>query len=124
MARAGYYAAVTGRPFGTGEGDARHTFVIAEARIAYRAPAFFGEPLVCESRVSWIGRSSFGLEYRVRSDGGPIAHARLVADGASVQVMWDLEQGRVERIPAELREAIEAFEGRAIPQRDRRTREG
>jgi acyl-CoA thioesterase FadM len=71
----------------------------------------------------WIGRSSFGLEYRVRSDGGPIAPARLVADGASVQVMWDLELGRVERIPAKLREAIEAFEGRAIPWRNRETRE-
>jgi acyl-CoA thioester hydrolase len=119
MARAGYYAAVTGRAFGTGEGDARHTFVIAEARIAYRAPAYFGEPLVCESRVSWLSRSSFGLDYRVVSEGGPIAPARLVADGTSVQVMFDLEAGRVERIPPELRTAIERFEGRSIPTRTR-----
>src|SRR5262245_23962732 len=123
MARAGYYAAVTGRAFGTGEGDTRHTFVIAEARIAYRAPAFFGEPLVCACRVSWLSRSSFGLDYRVESEGGPIAPGRMVADGSSVQVMYDLEVGRVERIPAELRTAIETFEGRPIPTRTRPTSE-
>ena len=45
-ARAGYYAKATGHPFGTGPDAARQTFVIAEAHIAYRAPAFFGEPIV------------------------------------------------------------------------------
>jgi acyl-CoA thioesterase FadM len=91
--------------------------VIAEARIVYRAPAFFGEPLGCECRVAWVSRSSFGLDYRVVSEGGPIAPARLVADGSPVQVMFDLVAGRVARVPHELRAAIEAFEGRSIPAR-------
>ena len=75
-ARAGYYAAVAGRPFGTGPDAAHHTFVIADARVAYRQPAFFGEPLVVEARVPWASRSSFGLQYRVVSEGGPLAPAR------------------------------------------------
>ena len=94
---------------------ARQTFVIAEAHIAYRAPAFFGEPIACECRVSWASRSAFGLEYRVVSDGGPVAPARLVADGSTSQVMYDLTTDRVGRMPAELLEAIDAFEGRPIP---------
>lgn len=120
MARAGYHAALTGHPFGTGPDASRLTFVIAEAQIAYRAPAFFGEPIVCECRVSWASRSAFGLAYRVVSEGGPIASARLIADGTTVQVMYDLTANRVTRVPAELLDAIEAFEGRPIP----RTRPG
>ena len=114
-ARAGYYAALTGRPFGTGPDAARLTFVIAEATIRYRLPAFFGEPIVCEARVAWASRSSFGIAYRVVSEGGDIAPARLVADGETTQVMYDLATNRVTRVPAELRAAIEAYEGRPIP---------
>ncbi len=115
MARAGYHSALTGHVFGTGPDAARTTFVIAEAHIAYRAPAFFGEPLVCECRVSWASRSAFGLDYRVVSEGGPIAPARVVADGSTVQVMYDLTAERVTRVPPDLLARIEAFEGRPIP---------
>lgn len=114
MARAGYHAAMTGYPFGTGPDAASLTFVIAEAHIAYRAPAFFGEPLVCECRVSWASRSAFGLEYRVVSEGGPVAPARLIADGSTVQVMYDLKAERVTRVSADLLARIEAFEGRPV----------
>ena len=114
-ARAGYYAAVAGRPFGTGPDAAHHTFVIADARVAYRQPAFFGEPLVVEARVPWASRSSFGLQYRVVSEGGPLAPARLIADGETTQVMFDIEAARPTRIPVDLLALIEAFEGRPIP---------
>lgn len=83
----------------------------------YRQPAFFGEPLVVESRVAWASRSSFGLEYRVVSEGSPIAPARLVADGATTQVMFDIGSGRATRIPVDLLTAIEVFEGHPIPVR-------
>jgi acyl-CoA thioesterase FadM len=91
--------------------------VIAEAHVAYRQPAYFGEPLVCECRVAWAARSSFGVEYRVVSEGGPIAPARIVADGSTVQVMFDLVAGRVTRVPDDLRAAIEAYEGAPLPRR-------
>jgi acyl-CoA thioester hydrolase len=116
-ARAGYYAALTGRPFGTGVDAARFTFVIAEARVSYRQPAFFGEPIVCEAQVAWASRSSFGIAYRVVSEGSDIAPPRLVADGETAQVMFDLSANRVTRIPPELRAAIEVYEGRSLPTR-------
>lgn len=116
-ARAGYYAAVAGVPFNTGEQAGKHTFVIAEAQIAYRAPAFFGETLLVGCRFAWTSRSSFGLEYLVRAESSAIAAARTIADGETKQVMFDLDRKRVVRVPADLIELFEAYEGRAIPRR-------
>ena len=113
-ARAGYYAAVAGAPFGTGEKAGERTFVIAEARLVFRRPAFFGEVLHVGCRFAWASRSSFGLEYSVRADASPVAEARLVADGDSVQVMFDLARSRVMRVPGDLLGMFEVYEGRAI----------
>ena len=66
-ARAGYYARVAGTPFGTGAHAAERTFVVAEATVVYRRPAFFGEQLLVGVRFSWTSRTAFGLEYRVRA---------------------------------------------------------
>jgi acyl-CoA thioester hydrolase len=114
-ARAGYYAKVTGAPFGTGAQAAERTFVIAEAQLAYRAPAFFGEKLLVGCRFGWTSRSSFGIEYRVRAEESVVAAARVVADGSSVQVMFNLERNRVMRVPEDLIELFEKYEGREIP---------
>jgi acyl-CoA thioester hydrolase len=116
-ARAGYYAAVTGAPFGTGEHAGEHTFVIAEARIVYRAPAFFGEPLRVGLRFSWAGRTSFGLQYVVRAEDSAVGRARVVADGETVQVMFHLARRRIMRVPADLLAMCEKFEGQPIPRR-------
>jgi acyl-CoA thioester hydrolase len=116
-ARAGYYAAVAGAPFGTGEHAAERTFVIAAASIVYRAPAFFGEALLVGCRFAWTGRTSFGLEYHVRAEASGIAPARVLADGESTQVMFNLARKRVMRVPADLLEMFQAYEGHDIPRR-------
>ncbi len=116
-ARAGYYAAVTGSPFMTGEHGSAHTFVIADAQIAYRSPVLFGEPLLCGCRFAWVGKSSFGVEYRIRAVESPVGAARVVADGATTQVMFDLERNRIARVPMDLIEQFERFEGRTLPRR-------
>jgi acyl-CoA thioester hydrolase len=116
-ARAAYYAAVAGAPFGTGEHAGERTFVIAEAHVVYRQPAFFGETLLVGCRFGWTGRSSFGLEYRVRAEASSVGEARLVADGSSTQVMFDLVRSRVMRVPADLLALFEAYERRSIPRR-------
>jgi acyl-CoA thioester hydrolase len=116
-ARAGYYEQVSGHPFGTGPEAASRTFVIAEAHITYRLPALFGEPLTCACRVSWAGRSSFEMEYRVDAGASTLGEARTIADGSSVQVFYDLTSGKVVRMPADLLATIGAFEGRALPRR-------
>jgi len=117
MARAGFYEALTGAPFNTGPDAARYTFLIAEASVRYRTPALFGERLLADARIAWAGRSSFAIEYRVRAEASPLGKARLVADGETVQVMYDIEAGGVSRLPADLLARFEAFEGHAVPRR-------
>jgi acyl-CoA thioesterase FadM len=46
-----------------------------------------------------------------------VAPARLVADGETTQVMFDLERDRVTRVPADLLAMFEAYEGHEIPRR-------
>jgi acyl-CoA thioester hydrolase len=117
MARGGYYTRVVGHPFGTGPDAERRTYVIAEAHISYRRPAFYGEPLWCGVRVGWLSRSSFGLEYRLEVSDSAIGAARVIADGSTVQVFYDLARGRPMRIPAELVDALAGHEGRELPTR-------
>jgi acyl-CoA thioester hydrolase len=117
MARSGYYLAVTGHPFGTGPDAGRRTFVIAEAHIAYRAPAFYGEALSCATRVGWVSRSAFNFEYRLEVGASELGEARVVADGSTVQVFYDLQRMRPMRTPADLIAELEAYEGRIFPPR-------
>jgi acyl-CoA thioester hydrolase len=116
-ARAGYYARVTKTPFMTGAQGMKHSFVIAEARIEYRSPVLFGEPLLVGVRFAWVSRSSFGLEYQIRAERSAVGQARVVADGDTLQVMFDLERNRVVRVPPDLLELFETFERRPIPRR-------
>jgi acyl-CoA thioester hydrolase len=117
MARGGYYTEVVGHPFGTGPDAGKRTFVIAEAHITYRLPAFYGEPLFCAVRVGWVSRSAFNLEYRVEVEASALGQARVVADGSTVQVFYDLERGRPMRTPADLVRDLADYEGRELPPR-------
>ena len=117
MARSGYYLEVVGHPFGTGPDADRRTFVIAEAHIAYRAPAFYGERLFCATRVGWVSRSAFSFEYRLEVEASDLGQAREVADGSTVQVFYDLERGRPMRTPRDLVAQLEAYEDRTFPSR-------
>ena len=117
MARSGYYREVAGHPFGTGPDADRRTFVIAEAHITYRLPAFYGEPLYCAVRVGWLSRSAFNLEYRVAVEASTLGEARVVADGSTVQVFYDLKRGRPMRTPADLIAELTAYEDHELPPR-------
>ena len=126
MARGGYYREVVGYPFGAGPHAEQRTFVIAEAHITYRSPALYGEPLFCGVRVGWASRSAFSLEYLVEveasplrtvEEGSPIGQARVVADGSTVQVFYDLKRGRPTRTPADLVRDLATYEGRELPNR-------
>jgi acyl-CoA thioester hydrolase len=119
MARGGYYSEVVGHPFGTGPDADQRTFVIAEAHITYRLPAFYGEPLWCGVRVGWLSRSAFSLEYRLEVSASAIGTARMIADGSTVQVFYDLRRGRPMRTPPDLVRALAAYEGRQLPSRAR-----
>jgi acyl-CoA thioester hydrolase len=114
IARASYYRDVTGSMFGIGPESGESSLILAEARVTYRHPAFFGEQLVVESRVARIGRSSFTMEHRItapESDHGP---ARLIAVASFVLVSYGYDRDAVLPVPALLVDRFEAWEGRRL----------
>jgi acyl-CoA thioester hydrolase len=78
-------------------------FILAEARVTYRSPALFGEPLTVEVSTSEIRTKAWVWTYRVVC----LRDERLVAEGSTTQVMYDYESRATVAIPAALREALE-----------------
>lgn len=114
IARAAYYEAVTGRPLPLGVHGAEEGMILAEMRIAFRSPAFYGETLTIEARVDRVGRTSFTMAFRLTAPESRYGRARLVAAAESVQVMYDYSAERSIPVPDDLVAAAEAFEGRAL----------
>ncbi len=75
--------------------------LIAEAKI-YRAPGHYGERIETFLRPDALGRTSFRTDFEMR------VGERLLAEGYSVQVIYDREQRRPTEIPAELRARLAA----------------
>ncbi|HVA86251.1 MAG TPA: thioesterase family protein [Candidatus Saccharimonadales bacterium] len=114
IARADYYERVTGQPLSLGAHGASEGMILAEARVAFRAAAFYGETLTIEARVSRVGRTSFTQEYRLTAPESRYGSARLVATSESVQVMYDYAREVPVPVSHELVAALEAFEGRSL----------
>jgi len=111
MARAGHFEAVTGLPLPLATHGASESMILAEARITFRSPAFYGETLSIEARVGRIGRTSYTQEYRITAPETRYGAARLIAIASAVVVMYDYTQERPIRVSPELAAAIEAYEG-------------
>ncbi len=114
IARAAYYETVTGRPLPLGVHGAEEGMILAEVRVTYRSPAFYGETLAVETRVVALGRTSFTMEHRLTAPDSRYGKARLVATAGSVLVTYDYTAGRPIPLPSALVAAIEAFEGTSL----------
>jgi acyl-CoA thioester hydrolase len=111
IARVAYYEAVTGHPLPLATHGAAEGMILAELRMTYRAPSFYGETLTVETRVVRVGRSSFSMEHRITAPDSRYGRARLVAVADSVLVSYDYSAERPIPAPPDLRAAIEAYEG-------------
>lgn len=114
IARASYYRDATGSMFGIGAGTGEASLILAEAKVTYRSPSFFGEELVVESRVARIGRSSFTMEHRITAGDSPFGRRRLVAVASFVLVSYAYDRETVVPVPGELVERFEAWEARRL----------
>jgi acyl-CoA thioester hydrolase len=77
-------------------------FIIAEASVRYVSQARLGEPLVIEIATGEIRNKAWVWRYRLldaRDD-------RLIAEGSTVQVMFDYATQRTTAIPDPLRELL------------------
>ncbi len=111
-ARIRYWTDVTGEPFALGT-EAAESLILAEARITYRAQAFYGETVVVETRATRIGRSSFTLSHRLLAGVGD-ENRRLVAVSETIMVRYDYASARAVPLSAAHVAAIEGFEGRSL----------
>jgi acyl-CoA thioester hydrolase len=113
-ARIDYWETATGEPFGLATHGESESMILAEIRVTFRSPAFFGEVLTVESRLGRVGRTSFTLEHRITASASARGEARLVATAEAVQVLYDYAAGRPRPVPDDVVARIEAFEGRPL----------
>lgn len=114
IARVAYYEQVTGNPLPIGTHGAEEGMILAEIRMTYRSPAFYGETLTVETRVERIGRSSFGMVHRITAPESRYGPARLIAVADSTLVSYDYPGERPIPVPDEWRSAMRKFEGRSL----------
>jgi acyl-CoA thioester hydrolase len=112
IARIRYWTDVTGEDFSLGT-EGVESLILAEARITYRAQAFYGDVVTVQTRATRIGRTSFTLEHRLVA-AAPDGPPRLVAVSESILVRFDYDSMRPVPLSPEHVAAIEAFEGRSL----------
>ncbi len=86
----------------------RMSLILARLAIDFRSPIQFGEQVVIETRVTDIGRSSFGMAHRMTAAG------RLAAELETVLVAYDYTTSRPMPVPDAWRERLAAHEGRSL----------
>jgi acyl-CoA thioester hydrolase len=111
IGRLHYWTDVTGEPFTNP--DEVESLILAEARITYRAPAFYSDVITIQTRASRIGHSSFTLEHRLLAT-VPGAGSRLVAVSDSILVRYDYADAASVPLPDVYVAALEAYEGRSL----------
>ena len=77
-------------------------FVIAEATVRYVSRAQLGEPLAIDIRTAEVRDKAWVWSYRILDS----RDGRLVADGRTVQVMFDFATGSAVPIPPEIRSKL------------------
>ena len=111
IARVAYYGQVIGKSLPLGVHGAEEGMILADIRVAYRSPAFFGETLTVETRTDRIGTTSRTQGHRITAPESRYGPARLVAVAEAVLVSYDYRAERPIPVPGEWRAAIAAHEG-------------
>ncbi len=106
-ARWRYWEEVAGR-----KGVESVDYIMAEARTRYHQRILYPDLLRVGVRVASLGRKHFEMAYRILSGEG-----QLLASAWTTQVMYDYGEGRSVRVPDELRDRLEGYEGRSLPTR-------
>ncbi len=80
-------------------GDADFPFIVAEATVRYVSEAMIGQPLEIEIVTSEVRTKAWVWSYVIRAT----ADDRVVAEGRTVQVMYDYAARQTKPIPDEFR---------------------
>jgi acyl-CoA thioester hydrolase len=82
--------------------DADFAFILAEATVRFVSEAKIGDALEIEITTAEVRTKSWVWAYVIRRS----ADGAVVADGRTVQIMYDYGAGRTVPIPHELRERL------------------
>jgi len=107
-ARWAYWTEVAGRESRAEAVD----YILAEARLRYRARILYPDTLSVGVRTVSVGRTHVELDYEIRKGGGEVA-----VTGSTVLVMYDYAAGGTAPVSASLRERLEGFEQVKLPRR-------
>jgi acyl-CoA thioester hydrolase len=77
-------------------------FILAEATVRYLRPAMIGTPLDIEITTSEVRNKAWVWRYRILDGRDEV----LVAEGQTVQVMYDYDARRSVEIPADVRAGL------------------
>lgn len=83
-------------------GDPEFPFVVAEARIRYVSEGMIGEPIDIEIHTSEIRRKAWVWTYTIRD----MRDQRVIAEGNTVQVMFDYQARQSIPIPDDVRAGL------------------
>ena len=86
------------------------SFILANANVAFRSAAKVGDTLRVSVRVTEFGTKSFRMEYKIENDDT----REHVADGSTVQVMYDYEKEIAISVPDEMKKKILEFEDKFL----------
>jgi acyl-CoA thioester hydrolase len=84
--------------------------ILASITCDYRRQVTFPDVVLVGSRVSRIGRTSFGMDHSLVS----VAGRATAAEGRSTIVVYDYAASIPVPVPAPIRQAIETLEGRTF----------
>jgi acyl-CoA thioester hydrolase len=84
--------------------------IIASVSNDYRRQITYPDTVQIGVRVTSIGRSSLGMEHKIVSQ----TDHHVSAEGTSTLVVFDYQANKAHAVPARIRHAIEALEGRAF----------
>ena len=82
-------------------------FILARVELDYKMPILLTDQVEVGVRVSRLGNKSLDMEYLVRE----MSTGQVFADGKTVQVAYDYQQGTTIRLRESWREVIQAYEG-------------
>ena len=83
-------------------GDPEFPFVVAEAQIRYVSEGMIGEPIDIEIKTSEIRNKAWVWSYVIRA----VRDDRVVAEGSTVQVMFDYAARKSISIPDEIKAGL------------------
>jgi acyl-CoA thioester hydrolase len=86
--------------------------ILAAINCNYRRQVIYPDTVEVGARITRLGNSSLTMQHHLVSH----THGKMAAEGESVVVMFDYEAQRPVRISADIRKAIERFEGRSLNQ--------